>query len=199
MEKHPLHLKNPELQTSPEVNRAVERQEDRTGEKVPNDPAERIEAYMDRLENVFLNPDERKRERNLEMFRDKIYDALIIKRENFPGSYFELQKRIAREQGHGNVEISEEMRERMMETAIKDQKASLDSWVEYLTEEDVAYPAWFKFYIWNQVIKLSQFNKELGKFKSRTDSTVGWFSDINRAALAKILDVYGQFLGEFNI
>ena len=166
---------------------------------MPNDSAERIEAYMDRLENIFLNQDERKRERNLEMFRDKIYDALIIKRKNFPGSYFELQKRIAREQGHGNVEISEEMRERMMETAIKDQKASLDSWVEYLTEEDVAYPAWFKFYIWNQVIKLSQFNKELGKFKSRTDSTVGWFSDINRAALAKILDVYGQFLGEFNI
>src|SRR3989344_486144 len=128
MEKHPLHLKNPELQTSPEVQRAVLREERQSrlrnasagqaGEKVPNDPAERIEAYMDRLENIFLNQDERKRGRNLEMFRDKIYDALIIKRENFPGSYFELQKRIAREQGHGNVEISEEMRERMMETAI---------------------------------------------------------------------------------
>lgn len=25
MEKHPLRIKNPELQTSPEVNRAVER------------------------------------------------------------------------------------------------------------------------------------------------------------------------------
>ena len=190
MEKHPLHLKNPELQTSQEVNRAVERQERKSGERLPNNPAERIEAYMARLENIFLNPDKRKRGRNLEMFRDKIYDALIIKRENFPESYFELQKRIAREQGHGDVDISEEMRERMIETAIKDQKASLDSWVEYLTEEDVAYPAWFKFYIWNQVTKLSQFDKELGKFKSRTDSTVGRFPDINRAALAKILDVY---------
>jgi hypothetical protein len=190
MEKHPLHLKNPELQTSPEVQRAVKREEQKTGEKVPNDPVKRIEAYMDRLENIFLNPDERKRERNLEMFRDKIYDTFIIKKENFPESYFELQKRIAREQGHGDVEISEEMRERMIETAIKDQKASLDSWIEYLTEEDVAYPAWFKFYVWNQVTKLSQFDKELGKFKSRTDSTVGRFPDINRAALAKILDVY---------
>ena len=44
MEKHPLHLKNPELQTSPEVNRAVKRHEDREGEKVPNDPSERLEA-----------------------------------------------------------------------------------------------------------------------------------------------------------
>ena len=39
MEKHPLHLKNPELQTSPEVNRAVKRNEERTGEKIPNETA----------------------------------------------------------------------------------------------------------------------------------------------------------------
>ena len=101
MEKHPLHLKTPELHSSPEVERAVKRKEDRAKhknevlredgqkgpllrEKIPNDPAKRIDAYMSRLENVFLNPDERKRERNLEMFRGKIYDALIIKRDNFP-------------------------------------------------------------------------------------------------------------------
>src|SRR3989339_1490798 len=140
MEKHPLHLKNSELQTSPEVQRAVLRKEQKTGEKVPNDPAERIEAYMDRLENIFLNPDERKRERNLEMFRDKIYDKLIIKRENFPDSYFELQKRVARERGQAVEEIPEDVRERMMDVVIEDQKASLDVWMDYLTEEDVAYP-----------------------------------------------------------
>jgi hypothetical protein len=50
-------MKSPELQTSPEVNRAVVREERHTGEKMPNDPTDRIEAYMDRLENVFLNPE----------------------------------------------------------------------------------------------------------------------------------------------
>ena len=172
MEKHPLHLKNPELQTSPEVQRAVLREEQKTGEKVPNDPAERIEAYMDRLENIFLNPDERKRERNLEMFRDKIYDALIIKRENFPDSYFELQKRIARERGQAVEEIPENVREQMMDVAIEDQKASLDAWMDYLTSEDAVYPAWFKYFVWRNVTKLSQFDKERGEFKKRTDSTV---------------------------
>ena len=64
MEKHPLHLKDPELQTSPEVERAVERTLDddernkvvsnrnlrESGqegplerERIPNDPAERID------------------------------------------------------------------------------------------------------------------------------------------------------------
>jgi hypothetical protein len=190
MEKHPLHIKNPELQTSPEVQRAVLREQKHTDEKVPNDPAERIEVYMDRLENIFLNPDERKRERNLEMFRGKIYDALIIKRENFPESYFELQKRVARERGQAVEEIPENVRERMIDTAIEDQKASLDAWMEYLTSNDAVYPAWFKYYAWSQVIKLSQFDKERGEFKKRTATTVAPFPDIYREPLAQIADLY---------
>lgn len=190
MEKHPLHLKNPELQTSPEVQRAVVREQRHTGERVPNDPSERIEAYTDRLENIFLNLDERVRERNLDIFRDKIHDALIIKKENFPDSYFELQKRIAREQGHGDVEISAEMRDQMMDTAIEDQKHSLDAWIDYLTSPDAVYPAWFKYYAWTQVTKFSQFDKERGEFKKRTDSTVAPFPDIYREPLAQIADLY---------
>ncbi|HUY69834.1 MAG TPA: hypothetical protein VMU70_02375 [Candidatus Tyrphobacter sp.] len=190
MEKHPLHLKNPELQTSPEVQRAVEREEQKTGEKVPNDPAERIEAYTDRLENIFLNPDERKRKRNLEMFRDKIYNALIIKRENFPDSYFELQKRIARERGQAVEEIPENVREQMMDVAIEDQKHSLDAWMDYLTSNDAVYPAWFKYFVWRNITKLSQFDKERGEFKKRTDSTVAPYPDIYREPLAQITDIY---------
>jgi len=190
MEKHPLHLKNPELQTSPEVQRAVEREEQKTGEKVPNDPAERIEAYTDRLENIFLNPDVHTRERNMEMFRDKIYDALIIKRENFPDSYFELQKRIARERGQAVEEIPENVREQMMDVAIEDQRVSLDAWMDYLSSEDAVYPAWFKYFVWRNVTKLSQFDKERGEFKKRTDSTVAPYPDIYREPLAQIADIY---------
>ena len=190
MEKHPLHLKNPELQTSPEVQRAVVREERENGEKIPNAPSERIEAYMDRLENIFLNPDERKRERNLEMFRDKIYDALIIKKENFPDSYFELQKRIARERGQAVEEIPADVREQMIDTATEDQKHSLDTITGYLSSSDATYPTWFKYYAWTQLTKLSQFDKERGEFKKRTDSTVAPFPDIYREPLAQIADLY---------
>lgn len=183
-------MKNPELQTSPEVNRAVEREERKTEERVPNDPSERIDAYMERLENIFLNPDEEKRERNLEMFRDKIYDALIIKKENFPESYFELQQRIARERGQAVEEIPENVREQMMDVAIEDQKHSLDAWIDYLTSNDAVYPAWFKYYAWNQITKLSQFDKERGEFKKRTSTTVAPYPDIYREPLAQIADIY---------
>ena len=116
-EKHPLHLKNSELQNSEEVQNAVDKQKRIEGERVPNNPSERIDAYMDRLENIFLNPDERVRERNLEMVRSRIYDALLIKKENFPESYFELQQRIARERGQSVEVIPQDVREQMMSTA----------------------------------------------------------------------------------
>jgi hypothetical protein len=190
MEKHPLHIKIPELQTSPDVGKAVKRQERLSGERVPNDPSARIEAYMDRLANVFLHPDEEKRERNLEMLRPKIYDVLLIKKENFPESYFELQQRIARERGQAVEEIPPHVRDQMMDVAIEDQRASLDAWIDYLSSNDAVYPTWFKYFVWRNITKLSQFDKERGEFKKRTDSTVAPFPDIYYEPLAQIADLY---------
>ncbi len=190
MEKHALHLKNPELQKSPEVNRAVKREEHLSGEKIPNDPADRIETYMDRLEDVFLNADERVRQRNLDFLRPKIHEALLIKRENFPESYFELQQRIARERGQPVEHIPQDIREQTIDTVIEDQRHSLDAWVDYLTSPDAVYPTWFKYLAWNNIIKLSQFDKERGEFKKRTDSTVAPFPDIYREPLAQMADLY---------
>ena len=192
MEKHPLHLKNPELQTSEEVQAAVEKQERLTGEKVPNDPKERIEAYLSRLEKIFLNPDERVRERNIEMLRPAIYENFLIKPEEIPESYFTLQQQIARERGQTIEEIPQEVREQMTETAIEDQRHSLDQWIDYLTSDDAAYPAYFKYFVFRNVVKLSQFDKTLGKFKARTETTVAPYPDIYRAPLAKICDIYEQ-------
>ncbi len=189
-QQHPLHIKNTELHKSTKVQNAVEKKERLSGKRVPNDPSSRIEAYMDRLEKIFLNPNKYVRRRNLEMLRDKIYNTLLIKRENFPESYFELQKRINRERGEAMGKIPEDVRERMKDTAIKNQKASLDAWMEYLTSDDAVYPAWFKYLVWKNVIKLSQFDKERGEFKKRSNSTVAPFPEIYYEPLAQIADIY---------
>ena len=192
MEKHPLHLKVPELQTSEEVQDAVEKQERLTGEKVPNDPKERIEAYLNRLEKIFLNPDKQVRERNIEMLRPAIYDNFLIKPEQVPESYFALQQQIARERGQTIETIPPEVKKQMIETAIQDQKHSLDQWIDYLTSDDAAYPTYFKYFVFRQIVGLSQFDKTLEKFKSRTESTVAPYPDVYRAPLAKICDIYEQ-------
>ena len=190
MEKHPLHLKTPELQSSPEVEQAVKRRTRLTGEKVSNNPFERIETYMDRLENVFLHPDTEKRERNIDMLREKIHNALLIKRQDFPESHFELQQRVMRERGQPVEHIPDTVREQMKDVAIEDQRHSLDAWIDYLSSNDAVYPPWFKYFVWKNVTKLSQFDKERGEFKKRTASTVAPFPDIYREPLAQIADIY---------
>jgi len=212
MEKHPLHLKNPELQTSPEVERAVEREEWLTGESVPNDPAKRIEAYIDRLENIFLNPDERVRERNLEMFRDKIYDALIIKRDIAAEQILKDEAKAAFDRGCGRIEITEEMKNRpetqeQAEAVIRRQETSLNEWMEYLTSDDASsYDPWFKYYLWNSIIKLQSLVKiektdertgertTIAKYPERSASTLKPFPDIYRGKLSQIYDKYNLYL-----
>lgn len=188
--KHPLHLKYPDLQKSDEVQSAVEKKERIENDTVPNDPRERIDAYLNRLEKVFLNEDERVRERNIDILRERIYDAFVIKRENVPESFFELQQRVARERGQAVEDIAPDMRERMIDTVVEDQKASLDRWIRYLSSDDAMYPAWFKYFVFRNIVKLSQFDKTLGKFKERTDTTVAPFPDIYHEPLAQICDLY---------
>jgi hypothetical protein len=145
---------------------------------------------MERLEKIFLNDNERTRKRNLELLRENIYDAFIIKKEQVPESYFDLQKRVARERGQQIEEIDERTREKMIEVIIEDQKKSLDNWIDYLTSNDAMYPTWFKYLVFRNITKLSQFDKELGKFKERTSSTTAPFPDIYREALAQVADLY---------
>ncbi len=214
-EKHPLQFKTPDLQTSSEVQESVEKQQrlneralqnareltQETGEsidselfnvKIPNNPTERINVYMDRMENIFLNSDPRVRTRNLKLLKPYIYDEYIIKPEEVPESYFTLQQQVLREQGIQVQEIPEQMRKEMIETVIKDQKHSLDNWIDYLTSEDATYPTWFKYFVFQNITKLSQFDKNLGKFKDRTDTTVAPYPDVYREPLAQICDAYEQ-------
>lgn len=185
-----LHKKLPDLQKSPEVTDAIEKNSRLTGEKSPSTAEGKLDVYLDRLENVFLNEDEDVRKRNIEMLRDKIYDAYIIKHDDVPESYFDLQKRVARERGQHVEEIDGSTREQMISVIIEDQKKSLDSWIDYLSSDDAMYPTWFKYFVFRNITKLSQFDKELGKFKERTKATTAPFPDIYREALAKVSDMY---------
>ena len=125
-------------------------------------------------------------------------DAHVIKPEDVPENYFELQRRIAREQGHGDIQITSELRQQLVEAVRADQKGSLDKWVEYLGGDDGSYPDWFKRYTWNSVTRLGKYDKEAGKFGRRDETTVAPYPDLNREALAYVYDNIKKFhvLGE---
>lgn len=189
-----LHDRNPNLHTSQEVEGVVDYLR-ANGEQIPNEPAQKIESYLGFLANAdyvndgILTGNQESIDRQIE--------AHVIKSEDVPERYFELQRRIAREQGHGDIRITETMREQLVEAVQSDQRSGLAKWVEYLGGDDGSYPNWFKHYTWNSVTKLGNYDKEKGEFLKRSKGTTAPYPELNREALAYVFDaVHKKAKGE---
>lgn len=180
----------PDLYKEEAPKRAVQRHERATGDKSTKSPERVADIYLERLGKVFLNPDERVRERNIALLKPKLHNELVLKRGDFPESYFELQNRIRRERGEAVVDMPIADREQTKDILIEDQTKRLDDWVDYLASDDAVYPPWFKYFAFRNVTKLSQFDKEAGEFKKRTKTTTTSFPEIDREALARLCDKY---------
>ncbi len=189
-----LLKKKYDLHKSPEVENAARRARMRTGEKVPQDPSARIQNYLDRLSNI-VNPPQLeghpnfdRKERNLEMLKHGLYEKFVVKPDDIPDSYFENQKRMAREQGHGDIEITPEARSQLTEVLIADQKSSLDKWINYLSSPDAPYPDSLKYFTMRSILYMSEYDKEKKIYPQRSKGTTKPFPDLNREALAYVLD-----------
>jgi len=165
-----------------------------SGEKVTDKAGDRIATYLrfmaDTVNDGILTGNPQSVNRQI--------SAHVIKAEEIPESYFETQQRIARERGHGDIQINQHTRKQLTDAIIADQKSSLNKWVEYLGGDDGSYPDWFKRYTWDSVIKLGAFDKERGKFMKRETTTVAPYPELNREALANVYDTVKKFhvLGE---
>ena len=177
------------LHNTPEVESAARRTEVREDEKLSQNPAERIQNYLDRLKVIFEEENPEKRERGTEFVKNLLHKKFVIKQEEIPEAYFDNQRQIAREQGHGDIEITPEMRAQLSEVIIADQTSSLDSWVDYLGSQDATYPDWLKYWAFRSALGMGKYDKEKKQFAKRElKKTVAPFPDINREALAYVLD-----------
>jgi len=147
-----------------------------------------IQNYLDRYTGIFERKDPEKRDRGIRAVKRLLTREYVIKPEAIPEGYFELQKRLAREQGHGDIEITPEMREQLTEVVIADQESSLNKWVDYLGSPDATYPDWLKYYAIRSITGLGEYDKEKKQFTKRSSGTVKPFPDLDREALAYVLD-----------
>ena len=177
------------LHRAPETESAANRTEKRTGDKVPQNPDARIQNYLDRFKEIIERKDPEDREMGMQALKKVLHNKFVINPEEIPDGYFENQRRIAREQGHGDIEITNEIRRQHSEVIIADQESSLDKWIDYLSSEDATYPDWLKYYAVRSVLGMSTYDKEKKAFAKRTKETVAPFPDLNREALAYVLDV----------
>ncbi len=173
---------------NPEVGRIAKRTEVKTGAKVAERPEERIQNYLDYLRESLDPKDPHRREEKLAKFKQSLYDNNVIKPDEVPEAYFNTQRRLAREQGHGDVEINSETRRQLTEVIITDQKSSLDNWVDYLASPDATYPDWLKYWAIRSILSMGEYDKEKKQFGKRRKDTVKPFPDLDREALSYVLD-----------
>src|SRR3989338_774000 len=139
-----------DLNTSPEVDAAAQRQRARlrlqrqtaatdkeklalrkqAGE-LAQKPAVRIQNYLERLSRIAEYGSERDPEHGLRQLKELLHRSYVITPEEIPESYWETQRRLAREQGHGDIEIPPQVRAQQAEVIVADQESSLDKWVDY--------------------------------------------------------------------
>lgn len=154
-----------------------------------------IQNYLDRLSGI-INPSKLKegsrfdrRERNISLLKPALYKEFVIKPKDVPESYFDSIKKRHRQEGYGDIEISEEERKNETQTIIDDQKQSLDSWIDYLASDDAKYPEWLKYYAFRNIVTMGRYDKSERKFTKREGKgTVSPFPELNREALAIVLN-----------
>jgi len=179
------------LHATPEAEQAAKRKTARTGEKVPQDPGSRIQNYLNRFKEILDRKDPSERERGIEVLKRIMYRLHVVKPENVPEAAYLLEQRIAREQGHGDIPITEEFKKKKTEQIVNDQEHSLDRWIDYLASSDADYPDWAKYWALRSILEMGKLEKkedEAGKetayFKKRRKDTVASFAPLNPRALA---------------
>ncbi|MBU2025390.1 MAG: hypothetical protein ABIC19_01960 [Patescibacteria group bacterium] len=189
-----LHQKDSSLHTSKPVENTQRRRKAR-GEEISRKPEDKIASYLERLEIAFNpkpldnDPGFGRKERNIYLLKKGLYESVIIKPQDIPESYFKNQRRLAREQGHGDIEITDQVKEEAAEIIIADQRSTLDNWIDYFTSSDSdSYPAWAKYWAFQGMLRLSTYDKEKQAFGKRKKDTTAPFPDLNREALAYAVD-----------
>ncbi len=192
-----------DLHNSPEVESAVKRTEHREGVDIGQKPAERIQNYLDRFKEIIEREDPAKRERGMEALKHVLHEKFVIKPDEIPESYWQNLERIARERGQGadldQVGI-ETLKEQNTKAIIADQKSSMDTWIDYLGSKDAMYPDWLKYFAIRSILSMGGFDKEKHVFSKRSKGTTKPFPDLNREALAYVLDaVEKKYQGKLDL
>jgi len=187
-----LHEKDSKLHTSTQVEKTTAKHKRVTQESLTK-PADKLNAWLTSLSKVAEKAESRPRV--LDQIKTMLQNQHVIKSEDVPQGYYDLQVKLARERGHGDITLTNEQRKQLADNIIVDQKKSLDSWTEYLVSKDTSmYPMWLKYWIFTGMTKLSKYDTQTGKFGNRDKGTVAPFVELNREALGLIADYVLKYL-----
>jgi hypothetical protein len=156
-------------------------------------PADKIEYWLTRIGKLHLNA--RSNKERIKIIRDYYLDRYTTKKSDVPESFYQLQLKTARDQGHGEISLNSETKNRLVEIALKDQRESLAEWLDYfLSPEADLYPMWIKYWSFQSIIKMGRYDPETGIFSARSKGQMGIFPELNPEAFGLVVDWIGKTL-----
>jgi hypothetical protein len=181
-----LNRKTPD-HTAPQVTRAAEASKQLTG-KTLTKPVEKIQAWLSRYETWLKKA--QTNSRTQELMIETLNKEFVIKKSEIPEAYYDLQVRIYRETGRGELKLTPQNRDYLAEVVVADQKSSLKSWIDvmFLSPEFNHYPMWSKVWAFQGMTKLGKYDFESGVFATRGKGQTAPFPTVDKAALQITLD-----------
>lgn len=178
--------RDPNLHLLSSVEKTSEINKRKTGVLVQK-PADKVEKWLASLEKIAAKGD--RSPLVLNQLKTILHKQFVQKTSDVPESYYQLQVKIARERGHGDIQLTEQHKRQMAETVIQDLEKSMDLWTEYLVSKDTQmYPMWLKYWMFTGMVKLSKYDATTGSFGKRSKETVAPYPEMNREALAYVAD-----------
>ncbi len=123
------------------------------------------------------------------------YNNYIIKAADIPESYYDAQIKISRENGMGDLILTDAEKQQIARRVISDQKASLDEWINYFVHGNGRFfPIYEQYWAFQGLQKLGKYDSTTGKFSKRNKNTVYPFPYLNEAALEMTITLMENFV-----
>ena len=135
---------------------------------------ELINKYLERLqktEKIFISENKEL----IKYLKKRYYDKYVIKEYDIKSNRKDTKEKI-----------------------IKSQQESLDKWLDYLMKEE-SYPMWARYWAFQGMLKLGQYNKDTNSFSKRSKKTTSPFIELNKEALNKTMDLLIEAINSNNL
>ncbi|MBT4542081.1 MAG: hypothetical protein HOC34_03955 [Candidatus Magasanikbacteria bacterium] len=201
--EHFLHQQDPSLHKEPIIEHLQWQREERQ-EKKEEQPRKKIEGWLQMWQDIL--EDAKTDQEVVTRMKQAAHELYVMKAKDVPDSFFVQQQRVARNEGREIPEITPELRSQAGEVIGRDQRASLDYWINYFSSSDAeGYPVWLKYWAFEGMKKLRR-NPDAGDpeaqnsdtFIPRSKDTVAPYPELNQEALVYAMELLqSQFSKEY--
>ena len=156
---------------------------------------ERLEKYLDKLDRVQSKVISK--EEHIDTLKNLYYDRYVIKPENIHDSYFKSLEKRYLDEGHGHHNLvnpdndtDKRLKEEHINVIIREQKDSLDTWLNYFLSKDSDYlPMWAKVWAFQGMLGIGNLNKEKDGYGRRSNTSVNPFVSLDSEILGKCVEL----------